>query len=99
MRLKDNLRDLIKSNGIAVTHLSRSTRIPLQTLHGWLAGVEPRSIKQVKILATYFNTTIDELCFGHSSSKKNISKKNKIDELQDEINAGVFEVILRKIKC
>jgi predicted transcriptional regulator len=41
MRLKDNLRELINSHGITVAHLSRTTKIPLQTLHGWLGGVEP----------------------------------------------------------
>lgn len=83
---------------ITVAHLSRATRIPLQTLHGWLSGVEPRSLNQVKILAEYFGQSIDELCFDSpSSKKKKDSKKNKIEEFQDEINAGTFEVVLRRI--
>lgn len=99
MRLKDNLRDLIRLNGITVVHLSRATKIPLQTLHGWLGGVEPRSLNQVKTLAEYFSQSIDELCFDSPiSKKKKDSKKNKIEEFQDEINAGTFEVVLRRVK-
>ena len=99
MRLKDNLRDLIKSQGITVAHLSRATKIPLQTIHGWLSGVEPRSLKQVKIIAEYFDQSIDELCFESSTSKKKKeSKKNKLEEYSEEINAGTFEVVLRRVK-
>ena len=99
MRLKDNLRDLIKSNGITVAHLSRATKTPLQTLHGWLSGVEPRSLKQVKIVAEYFGQSIDDLCFESPvSKKKKESKKNKFEEFSDEINAGTFEVVLRRVK-
>jgi transcriptional regulator with XRE-family HTH domain len=99
MRLKDNLRDLIKSNGVTVAHLSRATKIPLQTIHGWLSGVEPRSLKQVKIIAEYFGQSIDELCFDSpTSKKKKESRKNKFEEFQEEINAGTFEVVLRRVK-
>lgn len=98
MRLKDNLRELIKANGITVAHLSRATKIPLQTIHGWLSGVEPRSLKQVKIIADYFSVSIDELCFEVPHKKRKDSRKNKIEEFQDEINAGTFEVVLRRIK-
>lgn len=99
MRLKDNLRDLIKSNGITVAHLSRATKTPLQTLHGWLSGVEPRSLKQVKVVAEYFGQSIDELCFESlASKKKKETKRNKFEEFQEEINAGTFEVVLRRVK-
>ncbi len=99
MRLKDNLRDLIKSQGITVAHLSRSTKIPLQTIHGWLSGVEPRSLKQVKIIAEYFDQSIDELCFDSPISKrKKDHRKNKLEEFQEEINAGTFEVVLRRVR-
>lgn len=99
MRLKDNLRGLIKSREITIAHLSRVTKIPLQTLHGWLSGVEPRSLKQVKIVAEYFEQSIDELCFEKLKvENKRETTKNRIVEFQDEINAGTFEVVLRRVK-
>lgn len=99
MHLKTNIRELIKFHGITVAHLARSTKIPLQTLHGWLSGADPRNMNQLKKIADYFNHTIDELCFDQINPKaKKHSKKEKIEEYADEINAGTFEVVLRRIK-
>lgn len=94
MELKTILKKLIKEKGISIIHLSRATKVPLQTLHGWLHGSEPKSIHQVKKIADYFEVDLDYLCFG--IKPKLI--KNKIEELQDEINAGIFEVVLRRVK-
>ena len=63
LRLSKNLRYLIKERGMTVVALSRKTATPLQTLHGWLAGVEPRGVRQIKFVAEYFGITLDELCF------------------------------------
>lgn len=93
MQLKNILKKLIKEHEISVAHLSRKTKVPLQTLHGWLSGNEPKSIKQVKIVADYFQVDLDYICFGIAHQKD-----KKVEEYQDEINAGVFEVILKKVK-
>lgn len=66
-RLGKNLRSLIKERGMTVVAVSSKTGIPLQTLHGWLAGVCPRRIWQVKIVAEYFGLTLDELCYKEGS--------------------------------
>lgn len=93
VELKTILKRLIKDRGISITHLSRATKVPLQTLHGWLHGSEPKSIRQVKKVADYFEVDLDYLCFGIKVKPA----KNKIEEFQGEINAGVFEVVLRRI--
>lgn len=94
MELKTVLKRLIKERGISIVHLFRAAKVPLQTLHGWLQGSEPKSINQVKKVADYFDVDLDYLCFGI----KQRVVKNKIEELQDEINAGIFEVVLRRVK-
>lgn len=99
MYLKTNIRELVKFHGITVAHLARSTKIPLQTLHGWLSGTDPRNMKQLKKLADYFNYTIDEICFEQLNTKeKKKSKADKLEEYADEINAGTFEVVLKRVK-
>lgn len=95
MQLKVILKKLIKGRGISIAHLSRATSVPLQTLHGWLNGVEPRSFRQVKLVADYFEVDLDYLCFGISPKS---SPSNKYEDYADEINAGTFEVVLRRIK-
>ena len=94
VELKTILKKLIKERGISITHLSRSTKVPLQTLHGWLQGSEPKSIRQVKRVSDYLEVDLDYLCFGIKPKPM----RNKIEELQEEINAGIFEVVLRRVK-
>lgn len=91
IKLRFVLKKLIKEKGITIASLSRSTKVPLQTLHGWLQGNEPRNIRQVKKVADYFEVDINQLCFGLEL------QKTIIQDLQNVINAGIYEVVLRKI--
>ena len=86
------LKQLLYEHDINISQLSRATDVPRQTIDNWLTGQEPRSIGQVKKVAKYFDMSIDEICFGEHSSKP------PLEELRDEINAGIFEVVLRRIK-
>lgn len=95
MKLSKNLKELLSKNDLNISQLSRATNVPRQTVDNWLSNQEPRSLKQVKLVADYFSVTVDELCFGSVRAKKKVSS---IDEYSDEINAGVFEVVLRRVK-
>ncbi len=92
MVLKTILKKLISDKGITITALSRATKVPLQTLHGWLQGSEPKSLKQVKKVADHFEVDLDYLCFGIEQNAKNF------EDFRNEINAGTFEVVLRRVK-
>ncbi len=94
MELKTVLRKLIREKGLTITGLARSTKVPVQTLHGWVNGVEPKSIRQLKKVADYLDVDLDYLCFGIKPKSEN----NKLEKFEDEINTGVFEVILRRVK-
>lgn len=94
MELKTVLKKLIKERGSPVTHVARVTKVPLQTLHGWLQGSEPKNLRQVKAVADYFEVDLDYLCFGIKPK----NESNKIERFEDEINAGIFEVVLRRVK-
>lgn len=82
----------MKSQGMTVTHLSRESGVAVQTLHNWLSGMEPRSLAQVKKVAIILRVSVDELCFSSSKSS------DILKQYEDEINCGVFEVVLRKIR-
>ncbi len=94
MELKSVLKKLIKERGITIAHLSRATKVPLQTLHGWLHGSDPKNLRQVKAIADYLGVDLDYLCFGIKPK----NQKMQIEDFQDEINAGIFEVVLRRVK-
>lgn len=92
-QLKTNLKRILNSNKITPAQLSRATKIPPQTLNNWLSGQSPRNLDHVKKVADYFNVTIDYLLYG------NEFKSNEfLEDFSEEINAGIFEVVLRRIK-
>lgn len=94
MVLKSILKKLLKEKDLSVAHLSRATKVPLQTLHGWLHGNEPKNLRQVKAVADYLGVDLDYLCFGiHPPTDPKV-----INKFEDEINAGIFEVVLRRVK-
>jgi transcriptional regulator with XRE-family HTH domain len=88
-----NLKKHLRDNDMSVAKLSRATKVPAQTLNNWLADLEPRNIGQVKIVADYFKIGLDELLFDDPPKRNNPLKNH-----EDEINAGVFEVVLRRVK-
>lgn len=92
MKLKDTLKDLLTRNDMSQTDLSRVTDIPVSTINGWLNGVDPKNITQLKVIADYYNVSLDFLCFGEMQQE--IASKR----LNDDINIGNFEVILRRRK-
>lgn len=92
MILAEKLKALLKEHDITIAQLSRATEVPRQTLDNWLIGQEPRSLKQVKLIATFFEVSLDELCFDEKPARK------PIKDFSDEIFAGEFEVVLRRIK-
>lgn len=95
MKLNEILTKLMKEADISPTKLSKATNVPLSTLHGWMQGIEPRSISQVKNIADFFGINIDYLCFGKDPFE---DSNNPIIQYENEINAGTFEVVLRKVK-
>lgn len=91
MKLATTLKRLLIEHDITIAQLSRATKVPRQTLDNWLSGQEPRSLKQVKLISTFFEVSLDQLCFDE------IDREKTIEHYRDEINAGVFEVVLRRI--
>ncbi len=94
MELKGILRKLIREKGLTVASLARNSKVPVQTLHGWLHGVEPKSIRQLKAVADHLGVDLDYLCFGIKPKLE----RGKLEKFEDEINAGIFEVVLRRVK-
>ena len=64
MKLQENLKRLIEEQRIQVSQLAATLEIANSTLHGWLNGVPPRNIIELKKLSTYFGMSLDDLCFG-----------------------------------
>jgi len=94
MILDKQLQKILLSEKLSLSELSQKTGIATQTLHNWINGAKPKNIDQLKKVANFFNISIDELCFGRELE----NTSSPIQNHQDEINAGVFEVVLRRVK-
>ena len=94
MKLSNQLKKLIQQSGTTITVLSKATKVPQQTIHNWISGSRPRDFDQVKKVAEHFKVTLDFLVYGIESEKTS----TPFDSLREEINAGVFEVVLRRVK-
>lgn len=95
------LRARLKQAGIGVPTLAKRSKIPRQTISNWLAGQKPKNIEHVKAVADYFSMTVDELCFGVEAglpgARARARSATKLEEHLDDIRAGVFEVVLRRV--
>ncbi len=94
MNIKLQLKTLLNQKGVNITTLARTTKIPAQTIHSWLTGAKPRDLDQLKRVADYFGVSLDFIAYGTSFQ----NQMSPIEQHKEEINAGVFEVILRKVK-
>jgi transcriptional regulator with XRE-family HTH domain len=98
MKLKSILKNLMISKSITLSNLSRATGVPKQTIHNWLCGTEPKTLDHVRAVARFFNMGIEELCYGDPGVSVNKKIRNPIEDHEEEIKAGVFEVVLRRVK-
>lgn len=94
VKLKATMDKLMREHALNVPRLAKLTGISKQTLSNWMAGQKPKNIEQVKVVADHFGVSVDYLCFGEEPK----TRVSPLRELDDEINAGVFEVVLRRVK-
>lgn len=64
IKLQKNLKKLMKAQKIGLKDLSSELDLSVSTVHGWLNGVTPKSLIEIKKVAIYLGVTFDELCFG-----------------------------------
>ena len=94
IRIQSILKKLIQERDMTVAQLARATKVPQQTLNNWMQGQEPRNLLHLKTVANYFKVSVDYLVYGEITKKE----ADPLKEHSDEINAGVFEVVLRRVR-
>ncbi len=95
MKLKNNLREVLARKEMSAAELARSSKVPKATISDWLGGASPKSLQQLKTVADVLNLSLDELVFGETPKAR---EKSVIEEFtENEIYAGKYEVILRRI--
>jgi transcriptional regulator with XRE-family HTH domain len=91
MKFAKNLKEFIARNNLSLKDLADQLEVPSSTVHGWVNGVPPKSIKTLKKIATLMECSIDELCFDE-----------KFDTHDPDINITIgnstFKLILKKVE-
>lgn len=99
IKLNFNLKKLLSDSNLTPTQLARETKVPVQSIHNWIHGQKPRSFEQIKKIADYFQISMDELVYGPLKiPTKNQKNAEPIQQYNDEINAGIYEVVLRRVR-
>jgi len=63
-RLRQNLAAVLRQKGMTAAELSRSTGVAKQVLSDWMAGVQPRKLEQLYIVAKTLGVSLEDLCFA-----------------------------------
>jgi transcriptional regulator with XRE-family HTH domain len=91
MNFSKNLRDYLNSKDLSINELARRLEVPVSTIHGWLNGVEPKNMRDLKKVSVFLGITIDELCFGE------VKTYVKTD-IRVSIGEDSFHVYLSKVE-
>ncbi|MBL7542713.1 MAG: helix-turn-helix transcriptional regulator [Bdellovibrionaceae bacterium] len=92
LKIKDVLRDLMKTRGETLLSVSQSTGVPKSTIADWMTNRTPNPVQAVKI-AKYFGVSLYYLLFGCEDPQ---GKGNKL--YLEEILSGRFEIDIRRIQ-
>jgi transcriptional regulator with XRE-family HTH domain len=91
-----NLKQLMESTRVSLKEVSSKTGIPQSTLSTYVSGkkasYDPTHLMK---LSEHFGVSVDHLFFNVNQHN---GKQNPIIEHEDEINAGLFKVVLRRKK-
>ncbi|KHD88154.1 MAG: hypothetical protein OM95_10295 [Bdellovibrio sp. ArHS] len=97
MSLTQSLRRILDDRKITVAQLARQSGVPAKTIYHWLAGQQPRKIEHLFRICDTLHLTMEEL---YGRTKKDPPLHLSSARLNEQINAGIFEVILRPYgKC
>ncbi|KYG63563.1 hypothetical protein AZI87_14255 [Bdellovibrio bacteriovorus] len=92
MSLTQSLRRILDDRKLTVAQLSRLSGVPAKTIYHWLAGQQPRKIEHLFRISDILNLSIEEL-YGRSKKEPHVDLIPT--QLTEQINAGIYEVILR----
>ena len=93
-KLKDNLSRLIREspNRLTQAKLCKECGISPSVMSGWLRGVPPKGIGQLKVVADYFGLTLDSLIYGNAEIKTQEQSSVQLEEV------GEFRVLVQRVK-
>jgi transcriptional regulator with XRE-family HTH domain len=92
MKFAKNLKDFISKNNLSLKDLADQLEVPSSTVHGWVNGVPPKSIKTLKKIALIMNCSIDQLCFDETFEDEVLDPNINLT-----IGNSTFKLIFKKV--
>lgn len=102
-RLRQNLAAFLKHRGMTAAELSRKTGVAKQVLSDWMAGVQPRKLEHLYLVAQTLGVSMDLLCFARSPDDllkaQNHPPPSSPSPANNDLHllSGRYEVMFRKI--
>lgn len=104
-RLRHNLAAVLRARSMTAAELSRRTGVAKQVLSDWMAGVQPRKLEQLYLVAMTLGVSMEQLCFGESDtdliSGAKPSGVASFDQLGDGTELqelrGRYEIYVRRL--
>jgi len=79
MTFSTRLRNLLEERGLTQKGLAQQLGIPVSTLGGYVQGTSEPDFQTLKILATYFNVSLDYLLdYQYVHTKENTSIEDEL---------------------
>lgn len=98
VNLKRQLQFYLNKHDMSASQLAREAGVPKSSVGDWLAGSNPRDVRQIKRVADVFGVSLDNLMFGDGGDSEAL-KANALDMLVgDQWVGGLFEVRIRRVK-
>lgn len=97
IKLQENLNALLGSGKVSLTVAARRAKMNKSTLHGYMNGVVPRTIKNLILLSDVLKVSPSTLLFGDVNSKNNDSKKS-VKAHFNGFKEGRFEVTIKSLE-
>ena len=104
-RLRHNLAAILRARAMTAAELSRQTGVAKQVLSDWMAGVQPRKLEHLYVVAKTLGVSMEGLCFaksegdllsdGKSSGGAGLEQPAEDSGLQEL--RGRYEVYLRRL--
>ncbi len=69
MKFSNNLKKYLENTDLSLNELAKKLSVPVSTVHGWINGVEPKSVQDIRKVSDYLGVSVDELCFGELTSQ------------------------------
>lgn len=93
MKLGNMISQICKEKGWTLTKLSKESKVPIATIHGWTAARGRPDIRQLKKVADALQISIHHLAFGEPDPHETPG-----EEILKELFSGDVRVTLHRIE-